>query len=160
MANEEEIKQKIAAQFPALTDAITIKRERRIFVAVPYPLFRQVFDSAVKNMDFSSLCAITGLDEGENLCFIYHLARSDGIVLNLRTFVPKADPKLNTVSDYFPHAVIYEKEAIDLFGAEVLGLPEGSFRYPLPDGWPAGQYPLRKDWKPETLDSTDKAKGN
>jgi Ni,Fe-hydrogenase III component G len=29
----------------------------------------------------------------------------------------------------------------------VTGLPEGS-RYPLPDNWPEGQYPLRKDWKP------------
>jgi membrane-bound hydrogenase subunit beta len=29
-------------------------------------------------------------------------------------------------------------------------LPEG-FRYPLPDDWPANQYPLRKDWSPEDL---------
>ena len=48
--------------------------------------------------------------------------------------------------DRFPAAEIYERELIDLLGAKVAGLPEGK-RYPLPDDWPAGEYPLRKDWK-------------
>ena len=37
---------------------------------------------------------------------------------------------------------------MDLLGFQVQGLTEGS-RYPLPDVWPAGQYPLRKDWSAE-----------
>jgi len=38
---------------------------------------------------------------------------------------------------------------MDLFGAKVEGLPEGP-RYPLPDDWPKNQFPLRKDWKPDS----------
>ena len=37
-----------------------------------------------------------------------------------------------------------------MFGIKVEGLPEGE-RYPLPDGWPEGQYPLRKDWNKDML---------
>jgi membrane-bound hydrogenase subunit beta len=37
-----------------------------------------------------------------------------------------------------------------LLGAQVEGLPQSS-RYPLPDNWPKGQFPLRKDWKAEML---------
>jgi Ni,Fe-hydrogenase III component G len=31
----------------------------------------------------------------------------------------------------------------------VEGLPAGN-RYPLTDDWPADQFPLRKDWKPDS----------
>ena len=61
--------------------------------------------------------------------------------------VPKDEPVLQTVTGYFPAAELYEREMVDLLGMQVQGLPPGT-RYPLPDGWPAGQYPLRKDWKP------------
>ena len=35
---------------------------------------------------------------------------------------------------------------MDLLGIKVNGLAEGQ-RYPLPEDWPKGDYPLRKDWK-------------
>jgi membrane-bound hydrogenase subunit beta len=35
---------------------------------------------------------------------------------------------------------------MDLLGIQVEGIPPGR-HYPLPEGWPEGQYPLRKDWK-------------
>ena len=34
---------------------------------------------------------------------------------------------------------------------QVQGLPPGN-RYPLPDDWPQGQYPLRKDWNVSMLE--------
>ena len=37
---------------------------------------------------------------------------------------------------------------ITVKGAKTYPLEESN-RYPLPDSWPAGQYPLRTDWKPE-----------
>ena len=44
-------------------------------------------------------------------------------------------------------AQVYERELVDLFGAQVEGLPPGN-RYPLTDDWPTDEHPLRKDWKP------------
>jgi Ni,Fe-hydrogenase III component G len=114
---------------------------------VAFSDFESVFDYAVKDLSFSHLIAITGLDEQDRLGFIYHLAQDGGIGLNLKTSVSKENPVLRTVTGHFAVAQIYERELVDLFGARVEGLPEGE-RYPLPDGWPAGQYPLRKDWKP------------
>lgn len=159
MADEETIKQELEGKFEHLAPSLTIKRARRIFAETAYEKFPAVFDYLVVKMGFSSLCTITGQDEGENLSFIYHLARPDGTLLNLKTFVPKASPKLNSVVNYFPSAVIYEREAVDLLGAEVEGLPEDANRYPLPDNWPKGVYPLRKDFDPALLDQPDKCKG-
>ncbi|MCL5070471.1 MAG: NADH-quinone oxidoreductase subunit C, partial [Actinobacteria bacterium] len=91
-----------------------------------------------------------GLDEGATLGIIYHVARKDGIVINIKISVPKDNPKIKTITNYFAGAEYYEREIMDLLGAEFEGLPKG-IRYPLPDGWPGGQYPLRKDWKSDML---------
>ena len=95
---------------------------------------------------------ITGLDLGERLGLIYHLARESGVTLNLETSVPKENPVVRSVIEAFPAAECYERELVDLLGFQVEGLPVGS-RYPLPDSWPVGQYPLRKDWDEHSLDT-------
>jgi NADH:ubiquinone oxidoreductase subunit C len=90
---------------------------------------------------------ITGLDAGADLEFIYHLARSRGVIANVKTRCPKGE-SFRTITGVFPGGAIYERELIDLFGAKIEGLPEGS-RYPLPDNWPKDEHPLLKDWKPQ-----------
>jgi Ni,Fe-hydrogenase III component G len=94
------------------------------------------------------LCAITGLDEGQNLSVVYHLAKDDGTVLNLKTSVDKNNPVIRTITDSFSSAEVYERELVDLLGFKVEGLSKGN-RYPLTDDWPKDEYPLRKDWKPK-----------
>lgn len=147
-----DISTKLESKFPFLKDKIKIKRERRIFVEVEkLSDFRSVFDFVVKDLDFKRICMISGLDEGDNLSAIYHLATFSGLILDLKTYIPKSNPVIKSIMDTFPGAELYERELVDMFGMKVEGLPEGS-RYPLPDGWPDGQYPLRKDWKKEMLD--------
>lgn len=146
MTQEENIKQNLSRRFNYLEPAIVIPRPRRINVFVSYNNFKEVFTYAVKELGFVHLCTITGLDEGEVLSFIYHVACESGVLLNLKTSVPKANPVLDTIMPYFAGAEIYEREVVDLLGAHVQGLPEGN-RYPLTDDWPKGEYPLRKDWK-------------
>ena len=148
MNNREiNIKQDLLARFPYLFDKIRVQRARRIYAEIDYVNFVEVLEYAMQKLDFKFLCTITGLDEGERLSFIYHLAAQSGIILNLKTSIPKENPVLKTVIGYFRGAEIYEREIADLLGAKVEGLPHGK-RYPLPDDWPPDQYPLRKDWKP------------
>jgi Ni,Fe-hydrogenase III component G len=146
MKAEEAVRADLERAFPFLKDKVFVRRERRIFAEVPYGSFRAVLECAVKKLDFSVLCTISGLDEGAALSLIYHLARPAGMTLNLKTSVPKDNPIVKTVIDIFPNAEIYEREVVDLLGAKVDGLPDGK-RYPLPDDWPKGEYPLRKDWR-------------
>lgn len=154
MSEEDNIKSQLIEKFGFPSDKITVKRARRIFAEIPPADFPEVFDYTVKQLNFPILCTITGLDEGATLGFIYHLARENGIMLNLHTAAPKDKPVIKTVTGYFPAADAYERELVDLFGAQVEGLPAGN-RYPLPDGWPANQFPLRKDWNAEMLDKKE-----
>ncbi len=146
MSREENIKQNLISKFPYLRNSLKITRLRRLSAEVDYNNFSEIFDYAVKQLQFSHLSAITGLDEGENLSAIYHLAQDSGILLNLKTSVPKQKPVIKTVMPYFPCAENYERELVDLLGFWVEGLPIGN-HYPLTDDWPKGQFPLRKDWK-------------
>ncbi len=148
MASEEKIKQELIGKFSFLEGKISSPRPRRVFVEVEMNNFLKVFEYAAKNLNFSHLCTITGLDENDRLGFIYHLSCEDGILFNLKTSVPKSSPLLKTVTSLFPGAEIYERELVDLFGAKVEGLSKGE-RYPLTDDWPKDEYPLRKDWKPK-----------
>jgi Ni,Fe-hydrogenase III component G len=149
MSAEEKIRQEITERFRGISEAVTVKRQRRIFIDVSPERWADVFDYLVKNMGFSTLCAITGLDEGNTLGAIYHLSREDGIILSLKVRLPKDNPVISTATAYFPSADVYERELKDLLGIRVEGLPEGH-RYPLADDWPSDAYPLRKDWKGRT----------
>ena len=148
MNDENNILQKLVAKFPDLDGRVRVQRVRRIWAEVPAPNFMTVLDFAVKQLNFTVFCTITGLDEGASLSFIYHLAQQNGIMLNIKISVPKENPVIKTVTSYFPAATLAEREVIDLLGAKVEGLPKGN-RYPLPDDWPLNQHPLRKDWKPQ-----------
>ncbi|MEI6079683.1 MAG: NADH-quinone oxidoreductase subunit C [bacterium] len=154
LKKEENIQQSLLSKFKTLEGKITVKRARRLFAEVDFSNFRDVFHYAVKDLNFNVMCMITGLDEGENFSFIYHLANFDGVILDVKTSVPKSNPVIKTIMEYFPGAVLYERELTDMFGVKVEGLPEGN-RYPLPDGWPEGQYPLRKDWNKEMLNQKE-----
>ena len=151
VVKEEGLQKSILSKFADMEGTVTIKRPRRIFVEVELSNFRNVFDYITKDLNFNIMCMITGLDEGENLSFIYHLAHFNGIMIDLKTYAPKNNPVIKTVTDTFPGSDLYERELVDLLGAKIEGLPNGT-RYPLPDGWPEGQYPLRKDWNREMLD--------
>ena len=159
MTQEEEIQQSLVAKFGYLADKVKVPRARRISAEVTAEKFTEVFESLISGFGFIILCTITGLDDGETIGIMYHLARQDGILLNLKRSVPKTTPVVSTVMKYFPGSEIYERELVDMLGVVVEGLPAGP-RYPLPDGWPAGQYPLRKDWKAEMLGEFGKKEVN
>jgi Ni,Fe-hydrogenase III component G len=147
MAKEENIKNSLVKKFPFLADSLRVQRQRRMFADVDYANFDKVFQCGINDFEFVILCAITGTDDGATIGVIYHIATEDGIILSLKTAVPRNAPAIKSIAGLFPAADVYERELVDLLGVEVSGLVEGN-RYPLTDDWPKGEYPLRKDWKP------------
>jgi Ni,Fe-hydrogenase III component G len=148
--NEEILKQEIINKLGIAEDKIVIVRQRRLSCEIEYSRFADAFKILIVDLKLNSLCALTGLDEADKLSVIYHLAREDGTVLNLKTSVDKNNPVLMTVTATFPSAEVYERELVDLLGFKVEGLPQGN-RYPLTDDWPLDEHPLRKDWLPKGI---------
>jgi len=138
---------RLEERFPALLGNAVLSGPRRIFMDVPLESLMDILHFCHDELVFDHLCTITGLDNGEMFEFLYHIAHEDGIVLTLKVKTPRDGGVLPSVMPIYNGAIFYELELEGLLGVEVEGLPDDR-QYPLPDNWPKGQYPMRKDWKP------------
>jgi NADH:ubiquinone oxidoreductase subunit C len=145
---EESVVKSLTGKFDFFEGNCTVTRERRIFAQAPRERIVEVADYIKNTLKFGSLGTITGLDIGDDFQLIYHFSNDEGIVLNIKVNTPKSDPVVETVTGLYNGGILYEEEIRNLFGVDIKGIPT-DIRYPLPDGWPDGQHPLRKDWKGE-----------
>ncbi|MCJ7564301.1 MAG: NADH-quinone oxidoreductase subunit C [Candidatus Aminicenantes bacterium] len=120
---------------------------RRVFMKVDPRNLAAVAVSLKKDLGLWYIAAISGVDVEDSFEILYHFGHDNGS-LSVRTRIPKADPHIESISPIVPGAIFYERELQDMFGIIVDHIPDPR---PLvvPDDWPAGNYPLRKDWKYE-----------
>ena len=144
MGKEEEILEKIKERFGNNVKDMTIKRSRRIFAETDMKNLKEILRYAKDELGFDHISTITGEDLGEELELIYHIAYQNAIELSIKTKIPKENPRITTIVDLYPSAGIYEREVHDLLGVVFEGNPDLSPLL-LPDNWPKGVYPLRKD---------------
>ncbi len=71
---------------------------------------------------------------------------ADHVLCSVIAQVPADKPEIDTISDVVPAANWAEREIRDLIGVEAVGHPYPK-RLVLPDGWPEGVHPLRKDMR-------------
>jgi Ni,Fe-hydrogenase III large subunit/Ni,Fe-hydrogenase III component G len=69
----------------------------------------------------------------------------DHVLCSVLTHVPPDDPKLDSISSVVPAANWAEREIMDMVGVTMEGHPYPK-RLVVPDGWPDGVHPLRKDF--------------
>ena len=141
--NEENIVRLLTERFDTIT--VEAKRERRLWLESGREGFLDVLAFLNDELGFSFLSTITGLDLGEEYQLIYHIAHKDGFLMSAKVTVPHDNPVFDSAIEIYKGCMLYELEARNLLGLTIPGLPEDII-YPLPDGWPAGQYPLRKSW--------------
>lgn len=102
---------------------------------------------ALMQAPWGYLASITALDYGpeENrMECIYHFCK-DAAVLGLRMDVGRDAPQVPSVCGLIPSASFFERELSEMFGITVTDTPVPD-RLFLPDDWPDGVYPLRKDF--------------
>ena len=103
----------------------------------------KVVEDLVKGHDYVRIVTITAVDMGEKFELIYHID-VQGEASSVRVMVPRENASIPTVTDLIPGALLYEREVRELFGIEFKGHPEPQHLL-LPDDWPEGLYPLRKE---------------
>lgn len=148
---EEDILEKLETAFKEEVIKAKIPRKRRIFVSINKEALIEVMRYVTEKLGIKHLSTITGVDLGEEIELIYHLAYEGRIELSLRMRIPKEEkPSVPTIISLIPGAVLYEREVHDLLGVEFSGHPDLSPLI-LPEEWPEGVYPLRKECKLEDL---------
>lgn len=122
-------------------DDTEIVSERRVQAATDMERYRDALQ-AISDQGIQHLSTISGTDMGEEIELIYHLDCGDGVLLDLSMDVPKDDLEVQTITDIFPSAVLYELELRDLLGVEIKDHPNPRKLY-MADDWPEDKYPLR-----------------
>jgi Ni,Fe-hydrogenase III component G len=141
--NDEQKIEKLKGMAEAT--AVANPSPHRIFVTVAPENLVALAAKMKAEMDQWYIATISGLDKGETYELLYHYGDTSGSI-TVRTSIPKADAHLPSVCGVIPGAILYERELQDMFGIVVDAIPD-----PRPmlmsDDWPAGNFPLRKDWK-------------
>ncbi len=104
--------------------------------------------NALNAAGLNFLSAITGLDLGPasgELEVLYHFCESAAVV-TLRVHLPRAQAQVPTVSGTLPTASLFERELSEMLGVTIAGAEYPQYLF-LPDSWPTGVYPLRKDFQ-------------
>jgi Ni,Fe-hydrogenase III large subunit/Ni,Fe-hydrogenase III component G len=95
------------------------------------------------------LSTVVGSDErplNGHFAIYYVLSMEEGekCWVTVKALLPAHKPEFPSVTPRVPAAIWYEREVRDMFGIHPEGLPDER-RLALPDDWPDGVYPLRKD---------------
>lgn len=118
-----------------------------VTLTTPADLVPMVTALRVKRLGY--LAAITGCDLGPEvgqLEVLYHFCAGSAVI-TLRVRLPREGATIASLSDVIPSAESFERELAEMFGVTVEGLRRPERLY-LPDDWPEGVYPLRKDVDP------------
>jgi Ni,Fe-hydrogenase III component G len=95
-----------------------------------------------EKLSIVQLAVIVGEDVRDAFLGNYIFTGEKVVVLQVRMDHEK--PEVPTLADIVPGAIVYERELKDLFGINPVGHPDIR-RQALPEEWPEGVYPLRKD---------------
>jgi Ni,Fe-hydrogenase III large subunit/Ni,Fe-hydrogenase III component G len=121
--------------------------DSRLYVYVDPQALKAVCRYVFRDLDARYIISIGADDRpfsGDFLVFHDFAFDKDKILLSIITHAAADNPKVDSISDIIPGANWAEREIRDMFGVEPVGHPYPK-RLVLPDGWPEGLHPLRKD---------------
>lgn len=151
----ENLLQSVQELLAPWTQEIRTPESNRLdFILLPADL--PLAASVLTEASWGYLSAITGLDNGPeagSIEALYHFCNGAAIA-TLRIDLPRTEPIVPTVCTVIPSATLYERELMEMFGVNVEGTPNRE-RLFLPDDWPDGVYPLRKDFTPQVIPAQD-----
>jgi len=131
--------------------AVKKNKFRSLWVEVKKSAFRDAVEHICHLQEYPHLAIISSSDLGAEVELIYHFTIYYGhhleeLSLGLRVKLPKSDLKIPTITDLIPGALFTERETQEMMGVEVVGIPDKR-RLFLPEDFPEGAYPWRKDEK-------------
>jgi len=153
-----EMFEEFKAKFGALILRADLPNDHRLFVFIDRSAVRSVCEYIFRDLNARYVVSIGADDRpfsGDFLVAHNFALDHDNVLCSVLVHLPADHPIIDSISDIVPAASWAEREMRDLVGIEPLG-HRYLKRLVLPDGWPEGVHPLRKDvrWDevPESFD--------
>jgi Ni,Fe-hydrogenase III component G len=140
MSNEEQIAETLCKDLREYTVEISKPRQNRLNLKITKEGVQQAIRLLVENHN-ARMSTISAVDKGLDIELIYHMSVK-GIVINVKTEIPKEEPRINTITNIVSGANWIEREIKDLFGVTFEGHPDPR-RLVLTFEWPKERTPLK-----------------
>jgi len=134
---------------PSLLNCLE-KSSRRIYLEVRPEDIRAVTQVIFRELG-ARLSTATATDASAHLEILYHWTFDQaGLVASVRVKLDRGHPEIDSIAALCKGAEWIEREMWELLGIQFRGHPDLRHLL-LMDDWPAGQYPLRRDFKLKKL---------
>jgi Ni,Fe-hydrogenase III large subunit/Ni,Fe-hydrogenase III component G len=135
------------ARFGPLIQRADLPSDNRLYVFVDRSAVKYVCQHIFRELDARYVASIGSDDRPFSGTFLvaHNFAfDKDHLLCSVLTQLPQDDLKIDSITAMVPAAGWAEREMRDLLGIEPVGHSYPK-RLVLPDGWPEGKHPLRKD---------------
>lgn len=151
--NRQEVLQELRDRFTNQIIRVFEKASNRVYIDIrPAAIVRiaeYIFNERGARFNIAS-----GVDGRTHMEILYHFTMEDiDLVLSFRVTLPKTKLEIDSLTPVFTAAHWIEREIHELLGINFIGHPQLK-RLLLPEDWPEGVYPLRKDyqeWDPNAV---------
>jgi membrane-bound hydrogenase subunit beta len=146
---KDKLKTKIkSANIKKLKAGLKKNETASIWIKVDKSGFKNLVKYLI-DIEYPHLAVASGNDLGKTIELIYHFTvgyggRMKEINIHVSVELPKSKPEIESICDLIPGALITEREKAEMLGVKVIGIPDSRKCF-LPDDWPKGVYPWRRD---------------
>jgi NADH-quinone oxidoreductase subunit C len=144
--NHQELLHTLRERFSDAIISVYEKSAKRVYIHIQADSIVRFAEFLFKDIGARFNIA-SGLDRRNQMEILYHFTvETIDLVISLRVILTKAQLEIASLTSVFTAAHWIEREIHELLGVNFVGHPNLT-RLLLPEGWPEGVYPLRKDYK-------------
>ncbi|MGE5279776.1 MAG: NADH-quinone oxidoreductase subunit C [Deltaproteobacteria bacterium] len=144
--DRDSVLRDIRERFKADISDVFDKSPKRVYLTIAPASVRRIARYLFKDLGARFNIA-SGTDARGHMEILYHFTLEEiNLIVSLRAMLPKDRLEIDSLAPLFEAANWIEREMSELLGIKFNGHPEMK-RLLLPDEWPQGVYPLRRDYK-------------
>lgn len=122
------------------------KSSTRVYIEIKPSSLVRISEHIFKNLK-ARFSIASGIDARSHMEILYHFTFDDlNLVISLRVKLDKSKLEIDSLTPSLEAANWIEREISEMLGIKFKGHPDMR-RLLLPDDWPEGVYPLRRDYK-------------
>ena len=152
MEKDASIVEALKEELRGVLKEASVVKPGRVKVVVEPGAHRRAVEALKAKFGELHVFSIVGADLRDRFELTYNLWLYEPRVhVMLKTTLPRDAAEVETITDLVPGSTLYEREVYEMLGVRFKGHPNLA-RLFLPEDWPEGLYPLRKDAKLEALE--------
>ena len=142
----DEILQDIKNSFPNDITYVLMRSPGKVYMDIHPEALLRIAERIFRGLK-ARFNTATGFDARTHMEMLYHFTFEDvRLVVSLRVKLDKARPEIDSLAPLIEGANWVERETHEILGINFKGHPDLR-RLLLPEDWPEGVYPLRRDYQ-------------